>query len=440
MTDNKTQSSTEQKSTLENAAKKTAATSKASTAPSPRGSKKLSTPISKLAVFSCVLALLSLAGLVAGYYWFTQQQLILQSSVSENTAQTLVIKARETKNLLANQQKQFDDRIANISQAIEAENQQTINQLKRTVNRLSATQPTDWLMHEAEYLIRVAGRTIWLEKDTSAAIKLLTSANQRLKLLKAPKFLKVRAAIHHDIERLKLIPALNTEDIILSLAGLSQQVDTLPLAQEYFANADKTENEVELSADNNDWQANLAKTWQRFIDDFITIRRRSDNDEPLLTGKQRENLLINLQLKFEQAKWAAIKEKETLYRRILNDIQVTIKAYFNSDYVLTQRFSDEVALLTNERISYNYPSELNSLSAIRQIMNGHLVELDNDVLPELKNEEQSRLQVPAVELLIEPKSHTPESKKTNKTLPEIVKPLDNSDEQKVTEKINEAVI
>lgn len=455
MTDNKISSSKEQKSTLENAAEKTA-----SAAPQPsvkpslsqktntvtRSNKSLSIPISKLAIFSCLLALLSLAGLGGGYSWLTQQQLILQSSISDNTAQQLLAKEASTQKLLANQQKQFDDRIANISQAIEAENQQTINQLKRTVDRLSATQPTDWLMHEAEYLIRVAGRTIWLEKDTSAAIKLLSDANQRLKTLKSPKFLKVRAAIYNDIEQLKLIPTLNTEDIVLTLAGLSQQIDNLPLAQEYHANESKTENSVELSKDNNDWQENLAKTWQRFIDDFITVRRRSDSDEPLLTAKQRENLFINLQLKFEQAKWSVIKEKETLYLRLLNDIQVTITTYFNMEYDLIQRFLSEIEQLKKETVSYNYPSDLTSLSAIRQVINGHIVNeivehnFSDEVLPVVNSEESSLSSEKAIPLINEVEKNISTTQEAEKSAPESLKQIDNAEEKKVSEKSNEAVI
>ena len=209
-------------------------------------------------------------------------------------------------------------------------------------------------MHEAEYLIRVAGRTIWLEKDTSAAISLLTDANQRLKELKDPKFLHVRKVIHQDIERLKLLPILNVEEIVLTLMALSEQIDKLPLALAYLPE----------SNDEEDVLVVLNKSWQRFLADFITIRRRSASVEPLLTPVQKQNLMTNLKLKLGQAQWAASNGKESVYQQSLLETQTWLKTYFDMDSATNQQFSQSILNLTSERIFIEYPKELASLSAI----------------------------------------------------------------------------
>lgn len=341
---------------------------------------QLKSPVSKLAILALLLALIALVTMGGAYYWFIEQQQMTQAALLSKTQKQLqkqlTLKQAETKQFLANQQQLFEQRLANISEAITVDNQKTIDKLQSTINRLSATQPTDWLIHEAEYLIRVAGRTIWLERDTKAAIGLLTDADQRLKELKDPKFLRVREVIHQDIEQLKLLPVLNTEDVLLSIMALGQQVDQLVLSLGYLPeNNDASEN-LALSDDANDWQENLSKSWQRFLADFITIRRHNASVEPLLSPAQQQNLMINLKLKLNQAEWAVAKEKAHLYQKVLADIQTWLTRYFDMEKDVNQRFYQTIASLKNERVAIDYPSELKALAVIRQIINNKAIFLD----------------------------------------------------------------
>ena len=382
-------SAAEKDATTSEGAEQAAPVEKTTTAASRKASARTQTKtkelqpkssVSKIAVIALIIAICALAMMGSAYYWFIEQQQMNQASLLTKTQKQLQTQlTREqaaTKQLLANQQQLFEQRLANISEAISVDNQKTIDKLQRTVNRLSATQPTDWLMHEAEYLIRVAGRTIWLERDTKAAIGLLTDADQRLKELKDPKFLRVREVIHQDIEQLKLLPVLNTEEVLLSIMALGQQVDQLLLSLAYVPEKNNENDNLVLSDDANDWQENLSKSWQRFLADFITIRRHNASVEPLLSPAQQQNLMINLKLKLNQAEWAVAKEKAQLYQQVLADIQTWLTRYFDMEKDVNQRFYQTIASLKNERVAIDYPSELKALAAIRQIINNKAIFLD----------------------------------------------------------------
>lgn len=364
------------------------------------------TPVSKLAILSLLIALLAITGCAAIYYWFEQQQSLLVSSLNQQAQSQRQTNEATTKQLLAEQQALFDQQVTNLNQAMTADNQQVIEQLQTTVKRLSATQPTDWLLHEAEYLIRVAGRTLWLEQDTRAAINLLNDASERLKQLKQPKYLPAREAIYQDIEALALLPKLDTEEVVLTLMGLSHQVTKLSLALAYVPDSTETEADFELSNNSDDWQENLSKTWQRFLTDFITVRRRSDNVEPLLTPQQQQNLHINLRLKLQQAQLAASRRMVPVYQQSLVDIQQWLTSYFDMDNEINTRFYQTIEKLKQQNIVVNLPSELNALSAIRQVMKNQLsdVELMTDrvqapVEKEVLIHESDRNQTDKIELV-----------------------------------------
>lgn len=343
---------------------------KATPKPAPKAApiSKPKSAISKLAIFATLLAILALAGNGGLFYWQEQQRAALQQSLLSQNQQQLQARQVETKQLLANQQALFDQQLANIQKELTAENQETIDALSGTVQRLSQRQPSDWLIQESEYLIRVAGRTLWLEHDLNATKGLLKEANNRLKTLNDPKFLPVREAIHKDMESLALMPELETEEVILKLMGLAEQVEQLPLALAYVPESEQVEEDFELSEDPADWRENLAKSWQKFKEGFITIRRRTSKVEPLLTPQQQQNLTANLYLKLQQTQWSASNELGELYQKNLTDIQSWLESYYDMDEQSVIRFHESIQGLKSQIVSFADPSELSSLAAIRAII------------------------------------------------------------------------
>lgn len=325
---------------------------------------------SKVALIALILALIALAIISFFTFIFNEQkeafQLELQTIVNQSTNQRLATEKMETKRLLIQQQTLIEERLNAMNQFNKNESQKVIEQLQRTVDQLSATKPNDWLIHEAQYLVRVAVRTLWLEKNSKAAIGLLSDADSRLKELNDPSFLPVRQDIREDIAALQLLPQVNTDDILLSLMALTPQVDKLSLTLDHILEVETSEETLILTDNVSDWRTNLSRTWKRFADDFITIRSHSNKVEPLLSEAQKQNISMNIKLKLQQAQWAASNVKAKIYQQTLADIQALMSQYFNMEASGNQLFYQSIELLKNQTVFVEQPTELKALASIQK--------------------------------------------------------------------------
>jgi len=328
-----------------------------------------SSKVSKLAIFALLIAIIAPA---AHYYWQQLQteqltQTLTNKVVKENSA-TLTRYQNQTQQALNNQERNLAKQLQQVATNINSANQATIAELNTKIQQLEAgikeRQPSDWLLHEAEYLIRISSRTLWLEHDTRAAIGLLKDADARLTELNDPAFLPVREVIRQDINSLELMPTLDTDEVILTLMAMNKEVSQLPLAIVDLGKEETSEG-VDLSDDINDWQTNLAKTWQKFLNDFIRVRQRTGTVEALISPSQQENLQQNLSLKIQFALWAATERKGDVYQQALVDIQQWLNEFFDMENNINQHFLASLKNLKNKQVSYDYPSELGSLTAIR---------------------------------------------------------------------------
>lgn len=326
-----------------------------------------------LALLLSILAIAGIGG--AGYLHHLQQQQYHQDVISQNQTQISQLKQQldssinQQQQLLAEQKKANAQQLAQAEQSLLQSNQQQINQIQTQVNNLTNRQPSEWLLHEAEYLLRVAIRSIWLERDTNAAAGLLKEADQRLVQLKHPKYLPVRQLIANDIKALELMPTLATEEVTLTLMALSNQIAGLTLAMAQIPDSVEQEPDLELTDDPADWRENLSKTWQRFLQDFVTVRRRSGQVEALMTPQQQSNLKENLALQLEKIQWAARQENPQLYQASIDTALAWLTEYFDLSQAKTENFYLAIEALKQETIAFDFPNNLSSYDALLSVMN-----------------------------------------------------------------------
>jgi len=336
--------------------------------------------LSKLAIFATILAIAVPTG---HYFWQQQQSQLVTMQLTEKLSQEssanfshfqsqIQQKLNTQQSDFAKKLQQVKEQTANASQEKIAKLNETVSQLEQ---RIKQRQPSDWLLHESEYLIRIAARTLWLEHDTTAAIGLLKDADARLTELNDPAFLPVRKLIHQDIKSLELMPTLQTDEVVLTLMALSKQVAQLPLAIQAFGDEKDEESNLELSNDISDWQANLAKTWQKFVNNFIRIRPRTGSVEPLMSPQQQVHLKQNLSLKVQLTLWAASERKGDIYQKSLTDIEQWLNEFFDMEDNINQHFIKTLHDLQQKQVHYNYPSELAALTAIRTALNDQTIKL-----------------------------------------------------------------
>ena len=76
---------------------------------------------------------------------------------------------------------------------------QRLSVMDTRLGEVSGRQPNDWTLAEASYLVRIAGRKLWLEDDIDTAQSLLVAADLRVAELSDPSLYPLRASIAEDI-------------------------------------------------------------------------------------------------------------------------------------------------------------------------------------------------------------------------------------------------
>lgn len=328
-----------------------------------------------------LLNLLLLGGAAYGGYWYFNQH-----SVTQTKLDTL---RSELNNELGQKHSQMTNRAATLEQQIsaqaaatqdvldgEAAQQATVEQLENQlqgalaqIQELDGRRPTDWLIAEADYLVRMAGRKMWLEKDLRTAIMLLGNADQRLKSLADPSVLPVRALIAQDIQALQQVNPVSEVSVALALDGLVKQVDKLAIITPKEANEFTSD---EVSDSTSDWKQNLLNVWRSLVDDFIRVEYRDEPVEPMMTAQQEWLSREQIKLALQQAQAAALAGEQALYQASVERAQAII----SEDYIQTNSdvsgFQSALSQLKNTDISKAIPTELSSQAALESLLDSRV--------------------------------------------------------------------
>lgn len=202
------------------------------------------------------------------------------------------------------------------------------NQLQDRINKLAQRSPTHWMASEAEYLVNMAGRKLWLEKDPRTATDLLKSADETIAAMNNPALLPIRKALAKDIAATASIKTTDIDGSVLALDSLIEQLDKLPLNRT-DAETDAPE-DTNITGDLNDWQSNLGKTWKALTQDFITIRHRTADAPALLAPEQQWYLVENIRHKLLQSQLALYRYDRAAYHQSLMMVRKWIQTYFDT--------------------------------------------------------------------------------------------------------------
>lgn len=268
---------------------------------------------------------------------------------------------------IAQQSSALDSELANVSTLVQ-QNAEETNVLKRKVSELSGRRPADWLLAEADYLVRMAGRKLYLEKDVSSAMLMLQAADARLADLADPSLFPVRKLIANDIQSLHQVNPVSTNSVALALNGMLIQVDQLPLNALKIPEFEENEAADRLSDDVADWQENLSKTWDAIRDDFIQVETSNEPILPYLSTKQRWLITEQLKLAIAQAQSAATNERETLYQASIQQAMAIVVEHFQLDDTKVKQYLEALQQLSATEVAKDYPRELNSTQALKDLI------------------------------------------------------------------------
>lgn len=340
-------------------------------APAQTSTLKKPPEASKLVIYLILLALfLLLAAIASGAYLYkenkmatTRQQLAIIALSEELAAQSKVagIQAEQAERLQTNFNTQIEQVNSELQQ-VKNENKlykTDVQALQRSLAQTRVRQPNDWMLAEVEYLVTLAGRKIWLERDIPSAIALLLAADQRVVELSDPSLSGLRAALIEDINLLEALPKRDPDGVVLALSALERLIDKLLIAG--LKGADQAaNNKADLSTDINDWQENLAKSWSDFVSSFIVINKRDVQLQAQISPQESWYLKEKLRNDLAKAEFSVYREQQEIYDLALYSAAELVKNHYDLNDHTTSHFYQSIQRLSKRTISVNYPDQLKS--------------------------------------------------------------------------------
>ena len=320
-------------------------------------------------ILSAVAIAIALAAGVGLYGW-GKQQATTQTATSDALANQLTAlqKAQESQKaelegIIKQQATQLDEATRQQAALVKQ-----LDEVQQKVATISGSDAGTWLLAQADFLVKLAGRKLWSDQDVTTAAALLKSADASLADMNDPSLITARRAITDDIASLSAVTQVDYDGIILKVNQLSNQIDNLRLADNDTDDSPMDSDSSELSSSISDWRVNLQKSWQNFMDSFITIRRRDETAVPLLAPNQDVYLRENIRSRLLVAAQAVPRHQEETYRQALENVSTWVRAYYDTDDAATKAFLEEVDQLSQQSISMDVPETLQSQAILDKLM------------------------------------------------------------------------
>jgi uroporphyrin-3 C-methyltransferase len=324
----------------------------------------------KLGTVAIILSLLFGGGLT---FQMQQKDAEYQAQINALQAQLAQTKTSVQQDLAATQKEAIAKatEITHRAETVLQQQQKSIESLQLAIADVKGRRPNDWLLAEADYLVKLAGRKLFLEHDAVSATKLMESADQRIAALNDPSLVPLRKAMANDITKLKTVPLVDREGLVLRLTSLQQQVDQLPLANALLPEAQQVEAK-KVSGDIYDWQDNLMTSLKDFSENFITFRTRDGNVIPLLSPQQHFYLKENIKAKIETAIKAVYVEQQDIYATALTTADKWSSTFFNQDANNVIEFNKALETLSKQNVQVDYPVKLETQQQLADVIRDRL--------------------------------------------------------------------
>jgi uroporphyrin-3 C-methyltransferase len=338
--------------------------------------------------FTMINLLVLIAIIGAGYWAWLGWQAQNQQQTDALAAQQMSVQQQQSSML--QQQKNIAQSIASNqlvkndleqqNQALQTSMQSLVEQLQLTsaqvqINQrnladVSGRRPADWLLAEADYLVRMAGRKIWLEHDVKTAIMMLQSADSRIQDLDDPSLLPLRAKLAEDLQALQQVNQVSTSSIALALGAMLKQVNNLPLA--FFKKPEDDAVDETVTGTIDDWRSNLARNWREATKNFFSFKKVTAEIKPFMSEQQQ--WLSKEQLKFAllQAQIAVLRENTTLYQQSLQTAFGLLIESFDTEKDSVVQFTNSLSNLQRTDFESNYPKQFNVAPLLQDIIEQRL--------------------------------------------------------------------
>ncbi|MCY7296258.1 uroporphyrinogen-III C-methyltransferase [Alteromonas sp. a30] len=312
------------------------------------------------------LGLIGAAGF-AGYqgwqYWqqyqADQSRQITQLQKAQNQLQTELISQ-----LNSVQQQNIDaikEQFAGIQGKLGAQDQRIAEIFEQT-QRLSGSKSSHWQVSEAAFLLRMAGRKLWFEKDAATSIQLLKLADQQLANITDSRLYPIRQKLSQDIAQLQALNYAAPTKTAIQIQALYQQIPQLSFIQPGKL---QTQGATDKSLkDEGAW----ARTKRWLKDNIFDVTRHDKPISPFISEQQQ--WLVAEQVKYQLliAQSALLRNQQTIYLNALKEVENAFNRFFVMDSAQGKATLEQLTQLQSHEFESAYPEQLSSELALNDFI------------------------------------------------------------------------
>ena len=312
--------------------------------------KKASSVVAIIALLLVILSLIAVGGIAWKGYELSQQVANLDQALKTNSDSKVAL----------------DQQLANVEQQTRLQNK-LLKQNAERIAQLPGADRNDWLLAEAEYLLRLANQRLGLENDVQGSLAILAAADNVLAQAENPLLLPVRRLIAKEIQSLRTVPAVDMTGAVARLQALQDQIKTLEWMPRTLPKTMAKVEEENHETVQDPFQKFLNKAWAG-IGAFIRIREHDKELPAPLTPAQHYYLQQNMNLMLEQAQVALVRQQSVLYKQSIERTQQWMDEFVIAESADTAAVKETLAELSQWEVSPVLPEISGSLSALRKLL------------------------------------------------------------------------
>lgn len=329
-------------------------------APVPAASPRAATVTRATLVALVLVAGLSL--LMSAMLWqklsAIQEQLARQSSESGTAAieaRTIAKQAQDMARDGAARQAVLETRLTEV--ALQR------SQLEDLMQTLSRTRDEN-LVVDIESALRLAQQQMQLTGSAEPLLAALRTAEQRLGKASQPRLARVRAAMAHDIDRLKSASLTDVPGVLARLDDLVRQADDLPTLNAVpRPAADVGRRGSPATGQRLWWQRALDVTWEQ-VRSLVRVSRIDQPEAVLLTPEQTFFLRENLKLKLLNARLSLLARQTEAARADVASSASALFKYFDPASRRTQAMATQLQQVQQQLRGAELPRIDETLAAL----------------------------------------------------------------------------
>lgn len=332
-----------------------------------RPAQLASQPPRQRSMTAALALLLALASLAASAWLYYQLVYLKQQQNAEFSREISALLAQHEQRAVASEAalNRQRERISEIDSAWQQQlsvMQGQLSQLSEQVQSLSSVDRNDWLLAEAEYLLRMANQRLQLSGDSRAAAQLLASADAILRELDDPALYAVREALALELAALQGASSFDLEGLYLQLQGLAATAEALEVYQA------PTYTPVAPPAEDASWEeglkAGFARAWAK-LRSYVRIRQHDEKFQAQLAPEHSAALRASLRMMLEQAQLALLSERPGLYGRSIDKAIAWLQRYYPLNDG-RQALISSLSALRDTEIRVERPDISSSLRALKE--------------------------------------------------------------------------